>query len=51
MIAWRDFMGYPRSKGDGFVPVNLPAGSERGGLVAQAGFLKLTSTDFATSPI
>ena len=37
--------------GDGFVPVKLPENSERGGLVAQAGFLKLTSTDFATSPI
>lgn len=33
------------------MPVKLPEGSERGGLVAQAGFLKLTSTDFATSPI
>ena len=45
------FYGLSEVKGDGFVPVNLPAGSERGGLVAQAGFLKLTSTDFATSPI
>ena len=31
--------------------MDLPENSERGGLVAQAGFLKLTSTDFATSPI
>ena len=33
------------------MPVKLPKDSERGGLIAQAGFLKLTSTDFATSPI
>lgn len=45
------FYGLPAVKGDNFVPVKLPAQSERGGLVAQAGFLKLTSTDFATSPI
>lgn len=45
------FYGLPKVKGDDFVPVMLPEGSERGGLVAQAGFLKLTSTDFATSPI
>ena len=45
------FYGLPAVKGDAFVPVKLPAKSERGGLVAQAGFLKLTSTDFATSPI
>lgn len=45
------FYGLPAVKGDAFVPVNLPKGSERGGLIAQAGFLKLTSTDFATSPI
>ena len=45
------FYGLPSVKGDAFVPVKLPAKSERGGLVAQAGFLKLTSTDFATSPI
>jgi hypothetical protein len=45
------FYGLPAVKGDTFVPVKLPKGSERGGLVAQAGFLKLTSTDFATSPI
>jgi hypothetical protein len=31
--------------------MDLPEESERGGLIAQAGFLKLTSTDFATSPI
>lgn len=45
------FYGLPAVKGDAFVPVKLPDESERGGLVAQAGFLKLTSTDFATSPI
>ncbi|MCR9198836.1 MAG: DUF1592 domain-containing protein [Planctomycetaceae bacterium] len=45
------FYGLPSVAGDGFVPVTLPETSERGGLVAQAGFLKLTSTDFATSPI
>ena len=45
------FYGLPAVKGDVFVPVKLPAKSERGGLIAQAGFLKLTSTDFATSPI
>ena len=45
------FYGLPPVEGDQFVPVELPADSERGGLVAQAGFLKLTSTDFATSPI
>ena len=45
------FYGLPAVKGDTFVPVKLPKDSERGGLVAQAGFLKLTSTDFATSPI
>ncbi|MEL6106613.1 MAG: DUF1592 domain-containing protein [Planctomycetota bacterium] len=45
------FYGLPAVKGDEFVPIKLPENSERGGLVAQAGFLKLTSTDFATSPI
>ena len=45
------FYGLPAVQGDTFVPVKLPKKSERGGLVAQAGFLKLTSTDFATSPI
>ena len=45
------FYGLPAVEGDDFVPVKLPEKSERGGLVAQAGFLKLTSTDFATSPI
>jgi hypothetical protein len=45
------FYGLPAVEGDTFVPVKLPKGSERGGLVAQAGFLKLTSTDFTTSPI
>ena len=45
------FYDLPAVDGDDFVPVKLPRKSERGGLVAQAGFLKLTSTDFATSPI
>ena len=45
------FYGLPAVQGDAFVPVKLPKKSERGGLIAQAGFLKLTSTDFATSPI
>lgn len=45
------FYGLPAVKGDAFSPVKLPKNSERGGLIAQAGFLKLTSTDFATSPI
>ena len=45
------FYELPAVEGDGFVPVKLPEDSERGGLIAQAGFLKLTSTDFATSPI
>ena len=45
------FYGLPAVAGDAFVPVKLPNDSERGGLIAQAGFLKLTSTDFATSPI
>ena len=44
------FYGLPPVQGDDFIPVKLPSKSE-GGLVAQAGFLKLTSTDFATSPI
>ena len=45
------FYGLPAVEGDAFIPVKLPADSERGGLVAQAGFLKLTSGAFATSPI
>lgn len=45
------FYQLPAVEGDEFVPVKLSNKSERGGLVAQAGFLKLTSTDFATSPI
>ncbi|MEM0896577.1 MAG: DUF1592 domain-containing protein [Verrucomicrobiota bacterium] len=45
------FYGLSPVRGDNFIPVKLPMDSERGGLIAQAGFLKLTSTDFATSPI
>ena len=33
------FYGLPAVKGDAFVPVKLPKDSERGGLIAQAGFL------------
>ena len=50
MIVWHASMDY-LPQGDAFIPVKLPSKSERGGLVAQTGFLKLTSTDFATSPI
>ena len=39
------FYKLPAVKGDAFVPMGLPTESERGGLVAQAGFLKHTSTD------
>jgi hypothetical protein len=46
-----DFYGLPNVEGPQFRPVPLPAGSERGGLVAQAGFLKLTSSTFSSSPI
>ena len=46
-----DFYGLPSVEGHQFRPVPLPAGSERGGLVAQAGFLKLTSNTFNSSPI
>ncbi|MDF1756457.1 MAG: DUF1592 domain-containing protein, partial [Verrucomicrobiales bacterium] len=46
-----DFYGLPAVKGEEFRPVSLPAGSERGGLIGQAGFLKLTSNTFASSPI
>lgn len=46
-----DFYGLPPVKGNEFRPVQVPAGSERGGLIGQAGFLKLTSSTFASSPI
>ncbi len=46
-----DFYGLPGVQGNAFRPVALPADSERGGLVGQAGFLKLTSSTFASSPI
>ena len=45
------FYKIPNIKGDHFRPVQLKEGSERGGLIAQAGFLKLTSEAFTTSPI
>ncbi len=46
-----DLYGIPGVEGASFRPVRLPEGSERGGLVGQAGFLKLTSHTFSTSPI
>lgn len=45
------FYGLPKIEGDHFRSIPLPTGSERGGLIGQAGFLKLTSTAFSTSPI
>lgn len=45
------FYKIPEIDGDHFRPVKLREGSERGGLIAQAGFLKLTSEAFTTSPI
>ncbi|MCM8543301.1 MAG: DUF1592 domain-containing protein [Lentisphaeraceae bacterium] len=46
-----DFYGFSKVKGSQFQRVSLPKDSERGGLIGQAGFLKLTSSTFATSPI
>jgi hypothetical protein len=46
-----EFYGLPEVDGREFRSVPLPTGSERGGLVGQAGFLKLTSGSFRTSPI
>lgn len=46
-----EFYGLPKVDGRAFRPCPLPADSERGGLVGQAGFLKLTSGSFRTSPI
>lgn len=45
------FYGFPAVKGGEFQRVVIPKNSERGGLIGQAGFLKLTSGTFATSPI
>ena len=46
-----DFYKFGRISGRSFQRVPLPADSERGGLIGQAGLLKLTSGKFATSPI
>ena len=46
-----EFYGLPPVEGRNFRPCLLPTDSERGGLVGQAGFLKLTSGSFRTSPI
>jgi hypothetical protein len=46
-----DFYGLPAVQGSEFRPVMLPADNQRGGLVGQAAFLKLTSSAFASSPI
>jgi hypothetical protein len=43
--------GLPPVQGRAFQACQLPTDSERGGLVGQAGFLKLTSGSFRTSPI
>ena len=45
------FYKIPNIEGYHFRPYTLKEGSERGGLIAQAGFLKLTSEAFTTSPI
>ena len=45
------FYNIPNIEGDHFRAYTLKDGSERGGLIAQAGFLKLTSEAFTTSPI
>jgi hypothetical protein len=46
-----DFYDLPAVQGRAFQACPLPSDSERGGLVGQAGFLKLTSGSFRTSPI
>lgn len=46
-----EFYGFGDVKGREFQRVNIPEKSERGGLIGQAGLLKLTSTKHATSPI
>ena len=45
------FYGFSDVKGRNFRRVPVPEGSERGGLVGQAGLLKLTSSKHSTSPI
>lgn len=46
-----DLYGFPAVQGREFRSVSVPADSERGGLIGQAGLLKLTSGKFTTSPI
>lgn len=45
------FYGYDQVSGRAFQRVAIPEHSERGGLIGQAGLLKLTSSKHATSPI
>ena len=45
------FYGIKGIAGEEFRPVKRPEDSERGGLVGLAGFLKLTSSAFETSPV
>ena len=46
-----EFYGYDAVTSRAFQRVPIPKHSERGGLIGQAGLLKLTSSKFATSPI
>lgn len=46
-----EFYGFGEVKGSHFQKVSIPTDSERGGLIGQAGFLKLTSGTFTSSPI
>jgi hypothetical protein len=46
-----EFYGYGSVSGRAFQRVPIPDDSERGGLIGQAGLLKLTSGKFQTSPI
>ena len=45
------YYGFGEVKGRDFQRVTIPEQSERGGLIGQAGLLKLTSSKHATSPI
>ena len=45
------FYGFKGVRGRIFRPYKLSTKSERGGLIGQAGFLKLTSSAFQTSPV
>jgi len=45
------FYGFKKVKGSDFKRTPIPTDSERGGLIGQAGFLKLTSGTFSTSPV